>query len=96
MKRLSFLKSIAGVGASTLGLSALSSFMPDNSKQADTFPSHLTGGVPDFNKVRKDFPRAKEIYMDNASTHPTSIYTAYLHAHYCKRTSKGIDYFTQM
>ena len=77
MKRIGFLKSLAGVGASTFGLSTLSSFSAYNFGKNETFPEHLKADSPDFNRIREDFPRVRdEVYMDNASTHPTSIYTA--------------------
>ena len=78
MERSTFLKSLAGVGATTIGLGSLSSFKSDiNTINPDLMPAHITGLIPDFAKVRDDFPRVKqEIYMDNASTHPTNIYTS--------------------
>ena len=78
MERSTFLKSLAGVGATTIGLGSLSSFKSDlNTIDPDIMPAHISGMAPDFNKIRDDFPRVKqEIYMDNASTHPINIYTA--------------------
>ena len=80
MERSTFLKSLAGVGASTLGLSTLSSFSSYDFDlgKIEEFPEHLNEGSLDWDKVRLDFPRQKnEIYLDNASTHPTNIYTAW-------------------
>jgi len=78
MERSTFLKSLAGVGATTIGLGSMSSFKSDVSTiDPDVMPSHITGMAPDFTKIRDDFPRVKqEVYMDNASTHPINIYTA--------------------
>jgi selenocysteine lyase/cysteine desulfurase len=69
---------MAGTGLSVFGISALSSFkdgaeLPDINR----LPAYITSGVPDFEKIREDFPRVRdEVYMDNASTHPINIYTA--------------------
>lgn len=77
MERSTFLKSLAGVGVSTLGLNALSSFKPDDYGHPVSLPAHISGPAPDFERIRDDFPRViNEVYMDNASTHPINIYTA--------------------
>ena len=80
MERSTFLKSLAGVGVGTLGLSSLSACKTEGavfSVNPDVMPDHITGTTPDFNKIREDFPRVREeVYMDNASTHPINIYTA--------------------
>lgn len=80
MERSTFLKSLAGVGVGTLGLSSLSSCKTEASASSvnpDVMPDHITGAKLDFSKIRKDFPRVREeVYMDNASTHPINIYTA--------------------
>ena len=80
MERKGFLKSLAGVGVSTLGLSTLSSFSSYDFDlgKVEKFPEHLKGDSLDWDKVRLDFPRQRyQIYMDNASTHPTNIYSAW-------------------
>jgi hypothetical protein len=57
MERSTFLKSLAGVGATTLGMGSLSSFKSDVSTiDPDVMPSHITGMAPDFTKIRDDFP----------------------------------------
>ena len=80
MERSTFLKSLAGVGVGTLGLSSLSSCKTEASASSvnpDVMPAHITGAALDFSKIRLDFPRTREeVYMDNASTHPINIYTA--------------------
>ena len=40
-------------------------------------PAALPDGIPDFDAVRNDFPRAKTAaYFDNASSHPLSVHSA--------------------
>jgi selenocysteine lyase/cysteine desulfurase len=83
MERSTFLKSLAGVGVSTFGLGALSSFTPGSKVSIDSLPDYINAQSPDFDRIREDFPRVRnEIYMDNASTHPINIYTAAALHHY--------------
>lgn len=77
MERSSFLKSLTGLGLSTLGLSAFGSYSGFSDVDPDKTPAYVNKEDPDFSKIREDFPRVRdEVYMDNASTHPINIYTA--------------------